>query len=141
MPGTIPAARQHLIDDIAKLTRKVRGAPLPLPAFVQAYYRGVGEEDLRARDSAAFAAAAAGALSFGTVRPAGEPRVRVFNPQLKRDGWESPHTIVEVVSEDMPLLVDSLAWSRGSGLTCTRAEPSFCCRGMRTTTNASIRRM
>ena len=109
MPGTIPAARQHLIDDIAKLARKLRGAPLPLPAFVQAYYRGVGEEDLQARDSAAFAAAAAGALSFGAVRPAGEPRVRVFNPQLQRDGWESPHTIVEVVTEDMPFLVDSLA--------------------------------
>ena len=109
MPGTIPAARQHLIDDIAKLARKTRAAPLPLPAFVQAYYRGVGEEDLQARDSAAFAAAAAGALRFGAVRPAGEPRVRVFNPQLQRDGWESPHTIVEVVTEDMPFLVDSLA--------------------------------
>lgn len=109
MPGTIPAARQHLIDDIAKLARKTRAAPLPLPAFVQAYYRGVGEEDLQARDSAAFAAAAAGALRFGAVRPAGEPRVRVFNLQLQRDGWESPHTIVEVVTEDMPFLVDSLA--------------------------------
>ena len=62
MPGTIPAARQHLIDDIAKLARKTRGAPLPLPAFVQAYYRGVGEEDLQARDAAAFAASAAGTL-------------------------------------------------------------------------------
>ncbi len=109
MPGTIPAARQHLIDEIAKLARRTRGAPLPLPAFVQAYYRGVGEEDLQARDSAAFAAAAAGALRFGAVRPAGVPRVRVFNPQLQRDGWESPHTIVEVVTEDMPFLVDSLA--------------------------------
>ena len=64
MPGTIPAARQHLIDDIAKLARKTRAAPLPLPAFVQAYYRGVGEEDLQARDSAAFAAAAAGAFTY-----------------------------------------------------------------------------
>ena len=64
MPGTIPAARQHLIDDIAKLARRMRGAPLPLPAFVQAYYRGVGEEDLQLRDAAAFAAAAAGHLEF-----------------------------------------------------------------------------
>ena len=109
MPGTIPAARQHLIDDIAKLARRTRGAPLPLPAFVQAYYRGVGEEDLQARDAAAFAAAAAGTLRFGAVRTGGEPRVRVFNPQLQRDGWESPHTIIEVVTEDMPFLVDSLA--------------------------------
>ncbi|MCX7054742.1 MAG: NAD-glutamate dehydrogenase [Proteobacteria bacterium] len=109
MPGTIPAARQHLIDDIAKLARKTRGAPLPLPAFVQTYYRGVGEEDLQLRDAAAFAASAAGHLGFGALRRAGEPKVRVFNPQLQRDGWESPHTIVEVVTEDMPFLVDSLA--------------------------------
>ena len=46
MPGTIPAARQHLIDDIAKHTRKSRGRPVPLPGFVRAYYRGVGEDDL-----------------------------------------------------------------------------------------------
>jgi glutamate dehydrogenase len=109
MPGTIPAARQHLIDDIAKLARKNRGATLPLPAFVQAYYRGVGEEDLHLRDAAAFAAAAAGHLDFGTVRRGGEPKVRVFNPEQARDGWESAHTIVEVVTEDMPFLVDSLA--------------------------------
>ena len=109
MPGTIPAARQHLIDDIARLARRTRGASLPLPAFVQAYYRSVGEEDLQLRDAAAFAASAAGHLEFGTVRGAGEPKVRVFNPQRQRDGWESPHTIVEVVTDDMPFLVDSLA--------------------------------
>ena len=109
MPGTIPAARQHLIDDIAKLARKTRGASLPLPAFVQAYYRGVGEEDLQLRNAAAFAAAAAGHLEFGTVRRAGEPKVRVFNPEQARDGWQSPFTIVEVVTDDMPFLVDSLA--------------------------------
>ncbi len=35
--------------------------------------------------------------------------MRVFNPQPERDGWASPHTIVEVVTDDMPFLVDSLA--------------------------------
>ncbi len=109
MPGTIPAARQHLIDDIAKLARKTRGASLPLPAFVQAYYRGVGEDDLQLRNAAAFAASAAGHLEFGTVRRPGEPKVRVFNPEQARDGWQSPFTIVEVVTDDMPFLVDSLA--------------------------------
>ena len=109
MPGTIPAARQHLIDDIAKLTHRAPGAPVPPREFVQAYYRGVGEDDLELRGPADFAAAAAGHLAFGTVRQPGEPLVRVFNPERKRDGWESPHTIVEVVTDDMPFLVDSLA--------------------------------
>jgi glutamate dehydrogenase len=109
MPGTIPAARQHLIDDIARLTRPARGAPVSVRNFVQVYYRGVGEDDLRLRGPAQFATAAAGHLAFGNVRRPGEPKVRVFNPDLERDGWESPHTIVEVVTDDMPFLVDSLA--------------------------------
>jgi glutamate dehydrogenase len=109
MPGTIPAARQHLIDDIAKRTRNPRGATVSPRGFVQAYYRGVGEDDLLLRSSAEFAAAAAGHLAFGATRRPGEPKVRVFNPQLDRDGWESTHTIVEVVTDDMPFLVDSLA--------------------------------
>ncbi|MDH4105737.1 MAG: NAD-glutamate dehydrogenase, partial [Gammaproteobacteria bacterium] len=109
MPGTIPAARQHLIDDIAKLTRRAPGAPVPPREFVQAYYRGVGEDDLELRGPADFATAAAGHLAFGSMRRPGAPLVRVFNPERRRDGWESPHTIVEVVTDDMPFLVDSLA--------------------------------
>jgi glutamate dehydrogenase len=111
MPGTIPAARQHLIDDIAKRARalrKPRSAVRP-DAFVQLYYRGVDEEDLRAGDAASLGAAAAGHLAFGAQRKPGQARVRVFNPTLARDGWESPYTWVELVVEDMPFLVDSLA--------------------------------
>ena len=112
MPGTIPAARQHLIDAIARQSRTARTArdtPLPLGPFVQAYYRGVDEADLRAGDPGALAAAAASHLRFGAVRKPGRALVRVFNPDLSRDGWQSPRTVVEVVTDDMPFLVDSLA--------------------------------
>jgi glutamate dehydrogenase len=117
MPGTIPAARQHLIDAIAQQARSRRGATAPLTSFVQAYYRGVDETDLRATEPAALAAAAAGHLRFGTVRRPGEALVRVFNPSAARDGWDAPRTVVEVVTDDMPFLVDSLAMVlNGSGL-------------------------
>ncbi|MGI9245615.1 MAG: NAD-glutamate dehydrogenase, partial [Steroidobacteraceae bacterium] len=111
MPATIPVARQHLIDDIARQARRRRrpAPPLPLAEFVQAYYRGVGEDDLAFREPAAFAAAAAAHLAFGRVRRAGQPLVRVFNPDDAEHGWHSPCTIVEVVTDDMPFLVDSLA--------------------------------
>jgi len=108
MPGTIPAARQHLIAAIAAKSR-VRDAPLPLASFVQAYYRGVDESDLRDCDPAALAAAAASHLRFGMTRKPGRTLVRVHNPTIERDGWESPRTVVEVVTDDMPFLVDSLA--------------------------------
>ena len=47
MPGTIPAARKHLIDSIAAQARSRRARKLPgsLPEFVQSYYRGVDESD------------------------------------------------------------------------------------------------
>ncbi|TOI70513.1 NAD-glutamate dehydrogenase domain-containing protein, partial [Vibrio parahaemolyticus] len=34
--------------------------------------------------------------------------VRVFNPTVSRQGWQSTHTIVEVVVPDSPFLVDSI---------------------------------
>lgn len=38
-------------------------------------------------------------------RQAGEVNVRLYNPDLEQDGWQSTHTVVEVVAEDMAMLV------------------------------------
>ena len=34
--------------------------------------------------------------------------MRLFNPTLKSHGWESPHTVLQIVNDDMPFLVDSV---------------------------------
>ena len=34
--------------------------------------------------------------------------MRVYNPILEDDGWECPHTVIEIVTEDMSFLVDSV---------------------------------
>src|SRR5512147_2377897 len=110
MPGTIPAVRRHLIDAIAAQARPGRTRTPVQPArFVRDYFRGVDEDDLRARTPGALAAAAVDQLGFGARRRAGQPLVRVFNPTPSQHGWTSPHTVVEVVTDDMPFLVDSLA--------------------------------
>ncbi|MEK7990176.1 MAG: NAD-glutamate dehydrogenase [Thiotrichaceae bacterium] len=36
------------------------------------------------------------------------PKVRVFNPQFEQQGWQSTHTIVSVLTLDMPFLIDSI---------------------------------
>jgi len=38
----------------------------------------------------------------------GGGKVRVFNPDYEQHGWQSTHTVVEVLYEDMPFIVDSL---------------------------------
>ena len=38
----------------------------------------------------------------------GSSKVKVFNPDLKKDGWESRNTIIQINHKDIPFLVDSI---------------------------------
>ena len=41
-------------------------------------------------------------------RQAGQFQLKVYNPQLSKDGWECCNTVILLVHDDMPFLVDSL---------------------------------
>ena len=107
MPA-IPVARQKLIERIAARARGARRTPIPAATFVQHYFRGVDEDDLRASSADDLAAAAIAHLRFAAQRPRRRPLVRVYNPSFNRDAYTSTHSVVEVTVEDMPFLVDSL---------------------------------
>ena len=89
-------------------------------ASCRAYYANVDAEDIAARDPRTLAGAA---LSHLAVRAAAPRRalVRVFNPTLREHGYSSPHTVIEMVNDDMPFLVDSI----GLALTRARAHAAF----------------
>ena len=53
-------------------------------------------------------AAAVAHLELGRVRAPDEPIVRVLSPERERDGWRSDHSVVLVVTDDMPFVVDTL---------------------------------
>ncbi|MGS0728462.1 NAD-glutamate dehydrogenase, partial [Shewanella sp. 0m-11] len=38
----------------------------------------------------------------------GEGHIRVFNPSQSKHGWQSSHSIIEIIQPDMPFLVDSV---------------------------------
>ncbi|MBV9622211.1 MAG: NAD-glutamate dehydrogenase, partial [Gammaproteobacteria bacterium] len=109
---SIPTARVALIDRIARSTGSARRSDLT-PRFLRAYFHGVGEEDLAARRPRDLAKAALAHLELGARRTAGRTLVKVFNPTLAQDGFESPHTLVLTVTDDMPFLVDSIGMSFG----------------------------
>ncbi len=79
-----------------------------LRKFICHYYADVDVEDLRVATPENLAGAALAHLEFGTVRRRGRHRLRIYNPDPGRDGWDSNHTIVEMVNDNMPFLVDSL---------------------------------
>jgi glutamate dehydrogenase len=65
--------------------------------------------DRDALTAAAAAGAVAALLALGGALGSGRRIVKVGNPTQRDDGWESPHTVVDVVSDDAPFLVDSVS--------------------------------
>src|SRR6195256_831682 len=113
---SIPAARVALIERIARAASGSGGRKELPQRFLRAYFRGVGDEDLAERTPRQLAKAALAHLAFGARRAPGRSLVRVFNPDAHQDGFESAHTLVLTVTDDMPFLVDSL------GMAFSRAE-------------------
>jgi glutamate dehydrogenase len=107
----IPAARLALIERISAATpRRISGVPLRTRRrFLRGFFRGVGEEDLAQRTPEVLAAVAMRHLEFGRIRAPKQTHVHVFNPTVERDGYVSAHTVVMVVTDDMPFLVDSVS--------------------------------
>ena len=75
--------------------------------FVRQYYGWVAPEDLDGRSSIDVYGMAVAQWGFAGQRRPGESKVRVYNPVFEEHGWQSTHTVVEIVNDDMPFLVDS----------------------------------
>ena len=76
--------------------------------FARRLFERVADKDLAAAPSEERAAAAAALLAFARRRLPGVAKVRVFNPTLADHGFDSRHTVIQVVNDDMPFLVDSI---------------------------------
>ena len=83
--------------------------PEHLRAFLRRYYRHVAPDDMVGRDPVDVSGAALSHRRLARRRPQGTAQVRVFTPSTEEHGWSaSGHTVVEVVVNDMPFLVDSV---------------------------------
>ncbi|MGW4383067.1 NAD-glutamate dehydrogenase [Kitasatospora sp. NPDC004531] len=79
-----------------------------LAAYLHHYYLHTAPEDLIGRDPVDVYGAAASHYRLGLKRPQGTAEVRVSTPTVEENGWSCGHTVVEVVTDDMPFLVDSV---------------------------------
>src|ERR1700674_563045 len=91
---SIPAARVALIERIARAASGSGGGVR--------HPRGVADDALAERTPRQLAKAALAHLAFAARRAPGRSLVRVFNPDAPRDGFESDHTLVLTVTDDMP---------------------------------------
>ena len=99
-----------LIERLAEQARQRMGRDKAGAAgrFLRQFYANVPPADMAAASPERLYGAALGFWQFAAARPAGMPLIRVFTPQIERDSWQSSHSVIEVVTEDMPFLVVSL---------------------------------
>ena len=78
-------------------------------AYLRRYFANVPHDDMQGRVPKIMGTAALGHLNFGKVRKPGQAKLRIYNPNKAEHGFHSRFTIVEMVNDNMPFLVDSVA--------------------------------
>ena len=99
------------------LHRKGSGGPPhdEVGPLLMAYYRHVAPEDVVDRSEVDLYGALASHYKLAETRPQGRASVRVFTPNVSANGWSANgHTVVEVITDDMPFLVDSITMELGN---------------------------
>ncbi|MGK5628601.1 NAD-glutamate dehydrogenase [Streptomyces sp. URMC 123] len=79
-----------------------------LASYLRRYYLHTAPEDLADRDPVDVLGAALSHYRLAEKRPQGTANVRVHTPTVEENGWTCSHSVVEVVTDDMPFLVDSV---------------------------------
>ncbi len=105
--------KAELLDQAIALARHGKGSGGPphdeVGALLRAYYRHVAPEDVLGRNDVDVFGALASHFKLAAERPQGTASVRIHTPTLSEHGWSAAgHSVVEVVIDDMPFLVDSL---------------------------------
>ncbi len=109
MSTSLERSRVHLLHSAAELAHNGhRGAEEAVESFLTRYYRHVATEDLLARAPEDLLGVALAHRELARERPVGTANVVVENPTVESQGWSSGHTVIQIVTDDMPFLVDSV---------------------------------
>ena len=82
-----------------------------LTTLTRAYFAHVDPADLVASDPADLIGMVTSHRRLAAEREPGQTKVAVFTPTVNVNGWSCGHTVVQVVADDMPFLVDSVTLS------------------------------
>ncbi|GAW96224.1 MULTISPECIES: NAD-glutamate dehydrogenase [Colwellia] len=99
-----------ILSNVAKLIQqKVDEKTAPLvEKFAHLLYGNMSSLDLDHRNESDMYGAALSLWSSLNEHKDNAPIIHVFNPSVSKNGWKSSHTIIEVIIQDMPFLVDSI---------------------------------
>ncbi len=96
----------HVVQEIRSRVGEEEASPAG--AFARQFYGPVAAADLQDRGTAELVGAALSLWQLARVRQPGKVAARVYNPTLEEDGWDSTATVIQLVNDDRPFLVDSV---------------------------------
>ncbi|WP_376690322.1 NAD-glutamate dehydrogenase [Wenzhouxiangella sp. EGI_FJ10409] len=99
--------KEQILEQVSAIVARAEGRELG-SGFVRRLFRRMPISEVSDMSVEDLAALATGFLELARQRVGNEIRFRVYNPHADRHGWESSHTIIEIVNDDMPFLVDSV---------------------------------
>ncbi|MBA2774414.1 MAG: NAD-glutamate dehydrogenase, partial [Nocardioidaceae bacterium] len=112
MHSSLEQAKQRLLTEAAAYRESGPSSVVDADLaghLLEVYYRHVPADDLLERSAADVYGAAMSHYKLAAQRPQGTAAVRVFTPAVEDDEWDAEgHTVIEVVTDDMPFLVDSV---------------------------------
>ncbi len=113
LDGAASGRRDDLLERAASFAegRKSTGGPPGHKSadLLRYFYRHVALEDILDRSEVDLYGATMSQYRLAQHRPQGTANIRVFTPTVSEHGWSAGgHTVVEVVTDDMPFLVDSV---------------------------------
>ncbi|MFD2166577.1 NAD-glutamate dehydrogenase [Thalassotalea euphylliae] len=99
-----------LLKNVAQfIQQKVPSQTAPLvEQFANLLYGNISTSDLAHRNDSDLYGATMSLWNSLSDHVDDKPVIKVFNPEVSKHGWKSSHTIIEVIVQDMPFLVDSL---------------------------------
>jgi glutamate dehydrogenase len=102
--------KAELIDRVAERLRErlERARAETAERFLRQFYANVPPDDILDESPDNLYGSALALWNLGQKRPPGACKIRVYNPRPEEQGWKSSHTIVEIINDDMPFLVDSV---------------------------------
>jgi glutamate dehydrogenase len=101
-PATPEQIRDELVDKAAESAPEIAD-------LIRLYYRYVPPEEVIDFSATDLVGAVRSHLELAKQRVPGRPVVRAVNPTAESDGWTTPATVIQVVTDDMPYLVESVS--------------------------------
>ena len=110
MTAKLEHLKTELVEKVVERARERLNGERAATAerFIQQFFAHVPPDDILSEHPDNLYGAALTLWSFGQARRPGAAKVRAHNPRPEEQGWRSSHTVVEIINDDMPFLVDSV---------------------------------